>query len=304
MTNKIFYLLATLSSISCSDNTSQFIESQKVVFSGVIAPYATRISVENSNWDNNDSIGIYMYSNSKNILSTSKYTNIPYRYTAYTSSATFSSDTPIILSSDDGDVKFMAYYPYSSLLESSYYPISLYNQSDGISSSDLMTAISSTPYNVQQAVKTPAQLEFRHCLCKITIHFVDENNTGVQITNPWILGCYTEGTYNLNSHELTVDSNSTLPTSPHLINNGTAFEAILMPVTFNEQHKVTFNYQGKVYSWKLSSNKKQLKSFQSGHSYTFTLQVGKDTPTDIEGGGSSSSPWEDGEDIDDTVVIP
>lgn len=299
MKNILFYSLAILSLLSCKEEGG--IESEtpeEIIFSAEARAFTSRVASDGRSWSNGDAIGTFMlHGNSDAVLKS----NVEYACANDGEKVQFVSQSPLTIAQEDGEVRFMAYYPYNKSLSGCNYTFSLANQSAGTESFDLMQSLETELYVAKDGAPKNIPLTFEHCLSKVIINFVDTDGNPANVDDVEMDGFPLNGIYNLNERKLVVDSKSANVLKPFVGSFKTSCEAIIMPASLDDSHAVVYKYNGKSYRWLFSNNNKGLSSFEPGYKYEFTHVVATGDPADVEQNGNSSSPWEDGEEIDDVV---
>lgn len=298
-----FYFLLLFLLLSCKDNSTLYTDiSSNVIFSAEFNQFETCMTGSSEGWKSGDAIGAFkiLDNDSKN---NSDDFNVLYLCETDGDKVDFFSQSPLMLDSKDGGVAFMAYYPYNKVLDEGKYPLNIVNQINGVRQFDLMQSEFTDYYCVDNNFSGIIPLRFEHCLSKIVVEFVDENDEPVSVENIEIQGCYVSGTYDLLRRKLLVDYDIVKSIRPFVLNNGEQCEAIVIPSELTTAQKLIYEYDGRHYSWSLINNNMQLFTFQKGFAYHFTHKVGSDNSSGMSHGGNSSSPWEDGGEIEDVVNV-
>ena len=296
-----FYFLILFLLLSCKDNSTSCIDvSSAVRFSAEINKFESQVGASGESWHSGDAIGAFKIVGS-DCQNNSYDFNVLYLCDNDGEKVEFYSQSPLMLETEDSDVTFMAYYPYSKVLDEGMYPLYIVNQSNGTRQFDLMRSIETESYSGDDSFKGVVPLRFEHCLCKIVVKFVDEDENPVSVKDIDIQGCPVSGAYDLFQHRLTIDYESEKTIKPFVFDNGKGCELILMPSELNDNQKVVYEYEGRFYNWSFINNNKQISAFKEGNTYTFTHKVGSGNQADVSQGGNSSSPWENEMEVDDVV---
>lgn len=288
--------LPFLLSCSTEEEISSDTLNGEVRFLVEASSYKTRVSSDGGTWSVGDKIGAFMYNVAGEYISD----NVMYSCDKSDKTAEFSSESPLLLIKEIGHVGFSAYYPYNSSLSNMQYILSLDNQATGTSAFDLMVSERmSEDYSYDNLKSIP--LVFKHCLSKVILKFVDAEGNNTPVENVVIHGFNIQGAYNLCTRELLQNNQDDTSILPYISSDKSVGEAILMPSAFAQSHYVSYEYEGKSYLWMFQNNKKSLQSIDEGYIYEFVLEAGSSEPADVEQGGSSTTPWEDGGEYDDKV---
>lgn len=298
-----FYFLLLFLLLSCKDNSALYTDiSSNVKFSAEFNQFETCMTGSSEGWKSGDAIGTFKISDTDGKNNSYDF-NVLYLCDTDGGKVEFFSQSPLRLEQTDTDVTFMAYYPYCNVLDEGIYNLSIVNQTNGIKQFDLMQSVCTDYYCASNNFSGIVPLRFEHCLSKIVVEFVDENDEPVSVENIEIQGCYVSGTYDLLRRKLSVNYDIVKSIRPFVFNNGQQCEAIVIPSELTTAQKLIYEYDGRSYSWSLINNNMQLFTFQKGFAYHFTHKVGSDNSSGVPHGGNSSSPWEDGGEIEDVVNV-
>ena len=294
--SEFIFGLLFLFSCSTNDDVSSDMFKGKVSFCAKISSYESRLSSDGISWTVGDRIGAFMYNTVGECLSD----NVMYSCGYSEITAKFTSESPFFLTDKMGEVFFWAYYPYNRSLSDMQYILNLKDQSAGTSAFDLMMSeevFENYSYNDLKSVP----LVFKHCLSKVVLKFVDSSGNKVSVEKVAFHGFNIQGIYNFRTRELLQNSQSETSILPYVSSDKSMSEVILMPSSFTQLHYVSYEYKGKPYLWKFQNNKELLRNIDKGFVYEFLIEAGSSAPADVEQGGNTTTPWEDGGEYNDKV---
>ena len=297
--NKIkFFTMAALAATvmtSCNNDDEAVNNSGRVEvkFSAKAAQVETRVN--ETNWAANDPIGIYMVDATAGTLTAGNIVesvdNRQYKAAAAGANPDFTQVGGTIYYPATGNVKFLAYYPYSSSVTADFkLPVSVSSQSS-LSAIDVLYApVTSTSYSGSTA-STPVALAFVHKLVKLVFNI--SNGTGVTeapangmtVTIP---GQQTAGVLDLTNGVVTSSGASTSISA-----TGTAtVEAIVLPLASTSG--ITFSFTNNAGESFTGSMPSTTPKWEGGNKYTYTVTLQKSTTGTAATIKGTISAWGDG----------
>jgi len=267
MSFKSYYSLILLSilSISCSEDGKINIGSDIEKYTFVLAPQEPETSFSRHI---DDTIGITVYIAGSHVVY-SGYINRQYKSNGNGTFVPASEEDEILHPLGDQSLDFIAYYPSKRDLLTSYYPISLSDQSNK-RATDLLYS-----NNAKNKTNTSGNIAFvfNHALSKIVINttistsgnLVTEDLQGMNIT---INGVHDEGLFNLADGSI----ETTAPKSSIQMKtgaNGRSSEAIILPGATTGISFIIKLANGYTYSATLPNG----EQFLSGHIYTYNITI-------------------------------
>lgn len=269
---KINFLLLSLLGIallaSCEsekdDLTNPLLNDNQVKFQGTIgAAVSTRAT--GTAWDAGDAIGVYALTANQTLPSGIYDGKANVKYTT-PGDGVFTGATTVITFPDEGDLDFIAYYPYQESITDFTYTINVADQSnpaaiDLLYSNNAKGANKSTP---------SVDLGFKHQLSLLVLNIAAGD--GVESLNGLtasVSDLKTDGTFSLADGTITTGSTSNTIT-PVVSASGTSgtVTAILVPGQDLSSSKITFSLAGKTYEWAPGA-----QALESGKRYTYSLQL-------------------------------
>ena len=235
----------------------------------------TRVSgADGTVWDANDPVGIYMIKATPGTLASANVLADNRQYVASAGTLTsFSlfSGMAVFYPSDGSDVKFIAYYPYSSAVTTNYeVPVSLSDQSNQ-SDIDLLYAPVTGNYNKTNSVPVP--LVFSHKLVKLVFAITNDVSVTEPVANGVtvrIPGQQTVGVFDLTDGTVTPSGAVSSITVQSAGTGATVkAEAIVFPGTPSIEFIFTNNI-GEIFTMLITT-----PSWVAGNSYTYTVTLKK-----------------------------
>lgn len=287
MKTKLFsaVAIATLLFASCSnDENTPEPNDGRVKFASGINQAGLRVGgVDGDEWNNGDAIGIYMVEHLQPLSATSikeGADNVKYTTTSTTSTATFTSTTPIYYPvNTPAQVDFIAYHPYSNTAIADdgnyWYEMDVKDQSNQ-SAIDFMTASAVDGYD---KTKTSAvDLKFVHQLSKVIINV----KKGDGVTDLTGLTVKLKGADHtiifdlVNLDFVGIGSEAGTVITPYAAGNN-SYELILPPTDYSNlsDYIVEFTVGGNTYTWTMSDNVDSIDELESGQKYTFDVTLTK-----------------------------
>ena len=266
---------ATVMTTSCSSDeaVSNSDERVEVKFSSTEASIETRVA--DNNWAVNDPIGIYMIKETPGTLADPNIlegvNNRQYKASAATTGgdpATFQQVGGTIYYPVSGDVKFIAYYPYSSSISGEFKrDIDLSLQGDQ-SAIDFLYAPAGTAYSKTSGT---ASLPFVHKLVKLVFNIGKEDASVTAALNGLtvaITGQSTTGSLNLTDGTVaTINSGQTIQAK--VATDGTSAEAIVFPQEVAGKNFTFTNSIGETFTGAIPGN------LTAANKYTYTVTLKK-----------------------------
>ncbi|CAK7017551.1 MAG: Putative fimbrium subunit Fim1C [Parabacteroides sp.] len=277
--------------VSCENEHAPVDNEGMVRFTSGATAAQTRVAIDpqgKSVWEKDDPVGIYMVKHGTKVVAEGA-DNIEYKASTAGESTSFASaSTAVYYPKDEtARVDFIAYYPYNAAVSGFGYRVDVSNQASQ-TAIDLMWASADkqgTGYNKEDARQGVAvNFTFTHQLAKLIMNVtkdasVSGNVTAVSINHM----CYL-ATYYLAENNLAIGID-VMSFAPCTVTPGALYEAILLPISLNTDHTVTFTTdQGETFTWDMS---KQISELKPGKIYTYDVTIMKYT---VEATGSIA-PW-------------
>ena len=292
-------------SLSCKDdqvNQGDINTEGKLITLGISSSdynVASRAQDESS-WATGDEIGAFAF-DASTTDAIEGWQNVKYSCSETGSTAIFKSDIPLAIDKEDTPVSIVAYYPYKSDIQGTYYNIDLSNQNDGTSAYDFMYG-TSEPCNYGSDEMANVNIPFSHRFSKIRLRVV--NMSGEQLST-------SDGIINGMATETSVDlANGTIETSettgsimPYWNATDGYYEAIIFPSALSDNYKFSFNAGGKSHEWVFTDIEDiDLPYFNRGYQYTFSIFMNDEGMVEVGRlesieEGNSNSPWTDGKEV-------
>ena len=282
-------------SLSCDDNQVNqgggTVEGKLVTLGISSSDYkvASRTQ-DNSSWATGDEIGAFAINASVTEV-IDGWQNVKYSCSETGSTAIFKSDTPLVIDKEDTPVSIVAYYPYKSDIQGTYYNIDLSNQKDGTSAYDFMYGISE-PCNYGSDEMSNVNITFSHRFSKIRLRVVNMAGEQLSTSDGMISGMPVETSVNL--------ANGAMETStaagdliPYWNSTDGYYEAVIFPSALSDNYKFSFN---------TDIEDIDLPYFNRGYQYTFSIFMNDEGMVEVGRlesieEGNSNSPWTDGEEV-------
>lgn len=282
---------------SCFDRPDYSVSTYttEVVFSAAISSYSTRTTQDGSGWTTGDAIGVYMIDDDTEEVESSA-NNLRYSCTVDDDSdgattVTFSSSAAPDL--PDYNVRFTAYYPYTTAVTGTTYPVRIADQSEGTTDYDLMYAATTDTYDSNTDGEIP--LAFYHQLCHLVFQFLNVNEETIYANNVSITGMNTAAYFNLMTGEL-YDEGTNTRLWCYVNDDEGQCEALVLPADIDDTHTLNLYVEKEFYSWPFSDADADFSTMEAGHVYTITLAIDTES-TGIsyvgidDDGGTTGQPW-------------
>ncbi|GHV65678.1 hypothetical protein FACS1894199_07010 [Bacteroidia bacterium] len=225
-------------------------------------------------WTAGDNVGIYAFETGSAIGSGA----LNKQYSAATSAAT-TTFTPVdaeqtVYYPEEGNVDFVAYYPYKSTISDGYgYPIDVSDQSNQ-GALDMLWSNNAT--NVAESTNA-VNLQFEHQLAKLVLHV--NKGTELALADFSAMTVQFDGfttTASLNLADGTLSSGTATPFNalklPTVTGDDATFEATLIPTSSTTGSRVIFTSEGKKYVWDDLP-----ASIQQGKVYSYIITIEENT---------------------------
>ncbi len=287
----ILITLAALILTACvKEETDNNGYNAEVTFTGNLTGILTRVSgTEGTNWDANDSVGIYMLPADPGTLTAGNILAGNKRYNAAAgTTSTFSPNngTPLYYPTDGSGVKFVAYYPFTASVGSHFtVPVNVANQSNLPAIDVLYAPVTATS---NHTASTPVALQFAHKLSKLVFRI----SNGEGVTEPVANGITASISHQLAAATLNLSDGTVTPTSTTFTTitatGGATVEAIVLPAADLTDVAFLFtNDAGQCFTVSAPAG-----NWQGGYQYTYTVTLkAADAQADIS---ASISRWNDG----------
>lgn len=223
-------LLAALALSACSNDLDKNSEwgNKDVRFTSVIAGQTTRVANGSNAWEDGDQIGIYMTKPGE-IVGKAIAANQLYKAAV---NGTLSAAGTALEYPEEGNVDFIAYYPYTASNDSNL----TVDVSDQTKPIDLLYAKSANIAKSSDAVK----LSFSHQLSYIVLNVSSSDGSATSGLKVTLSGTKTAGLFNLNDKKLTVTDASVKDITFNTNAEGTIAAGIALPATSLTDAKLTF----------------------------------------------------------------
>lgn len=293
-------------SLSCDDNQVNqgggTVEGKLITLGISSSDYnvASRTQDESS-WATGDEIGAFAF-DASTTDAIEGWQNVKYSCSETGSTAIFKSDIPLAIDKEDTPVSIVAYYPYKSDIQGTYYNIDLSNQNDGTSAYDFMYG-TSEPCNYGSDEMSNVNITFSHRFSKIRLKVVNMAGEQLSTSDGKISGMSVETSVNL--------ANGAMETStaagdliPYWNSTDGYYEAVIFPSALSDNYKFSFNAGGKSHEWVFTDIEDiDLPYFNRGYQYTFSIYMNDEGMVEVGRlesieEGNSNSPWGSG----DTVI--
>ena len=289
----LFIGLTVLASCSDSDTEGAIaVDNNKALFSGTIGELRTYAT--DTSWEEGDEIGIYALNAGATLSETAIFdgkSNVKYTTDA---SGKFSAVGSTIRFPDEGDLDFVAYYPYTAAINEYKYSIDL-SQQDNLAAIDLLYSNNAKAKNN----KNPnVMLNFDHMLSKLVLNIEAGKDVSsleglsVAINNVLIDGSFdlTDGSVAVGTTRKEIAPNVALATD----NKTAASNAIVMPNQNLEDVEVVFSLDGKKYIWN-PTNQELNATFKYEYTIILSLTDTGDPRVELEKVGATITDWGDAE---------
>ena len=297
----LFIGLAILASCSDTDvNGGLIADKNQANFSGKIGELQTRVT--DNSWENGDAIGIYALNAGAELSEAAIFdgkSNVKYSTDAegnFTAAAAAPINFP-----NDGDLDFVAYYPYTSPITDYKYSIDVTTQSD-FAAIDLLYSDNAKQHN---KANPNVDLVFNHMLSKLVLNIkLDDNLTSLQGLTASINNVVVDGNLALADGVVTTGT-TRKDITPHVAvasgNETATVSAIVVPGQNLEDATIVFSLGGKDYKWIPTT-----QELESKYKYTYIIKLTLDesgepivVPVKI---GATINDWNDPQ-IGDTPIV-
>lgn len=252
---------------------------------------------DESSWATGDEIGAFAF-DASTTDAIEGWQNVKYSCSETGSTAIFKSDIPLAIDKEDTPVSIVAYYPYKSDIQGTYYNIDLSNQNDGTSAYDFMYG-TSEPCNYGSDEMSNVNITFSHRFSKIRLKVVNMAGEQLSTSDGKISGMPVETSVNL--------ANGAMETStaageliPYWNSTDGYYEAVIFPGSLSDNYKFSFNAGGKSHEWVFTDIEDiDLPYFNRGYQYTFSIYMNDEGMVEVGRlesieEGNSNSPWSGG----------
>lgn len=293
-------------SLSCDDNQVNqgggTVEGKLITLGISSSDYnvASRAQDESS-WATGDEIGAFAFDASTNDA-IDGWQNVKYSCSETGSTAIFKSDIPLAIDKEDTPVSIVAYYPYKSDIQGTYYNIDLSNQNDGTSAYDFMYGVSE-PCNYGSDEMSNVNITFSHRFSKIRLRVVNMAGEQLSTSDGKISGMPVETSVNLANGAMET-STAAGDLTPYWNSTDGYYEAVIFPSALSDNYKFSFNAGGKSHEWVFTDIEDiDLPYFNRGYQYTFSIFMNDEGMVEVGRlesieEGNSNSPWmTDGEEV-------
>jgi len=301
-TNK-FYRIALVAgamaaAVSCSKKSYEPISINSrvaVKFCSGISQLQSRVSgTLGTNWDANDPIGIYMIGASGALTTANlleEGDNLQYKAASAGTDVDFNAVGNSLFYPASGDVKFVAYYPYSASVGSDFkLPISVAAQTSQ-SAIDVLYAPAGTSYSKQSVGSTAVALPFVHKLVKLAFTISAGDGVDAASLSGLVLkigGQQSAGTLDLATGTVTATVGTPTQITALTAANGLSSEAIVLPGSTSVV-SLTFTASGVTYTGSITSG---ATSWDGGYRYPYNITLNS-SGVDVDVVGGTISPWND-----------
>lgn len=295
MKNLNYFIALTLSTLllsSCgSDKDSPIPDNNPVIFQASIGNI-TRAS--GTSWDSGDAIGIYALNAGETFPSGVYNSKNNIKYTT-TGDGTFTAQSNAISFPDEGQLSFVAYYPYTDPINNYSYSINVSNQSDP-TAIDLLYSNNATSLG---KTTTAVSLQFKHMLSMMSLNISIGNGiSSLDGMTASIKDLKTSGTLNL--ADGTISAGTTTESITPVLSgtaNAKTLTAIVLPKQDFKNATVSITLNGKTYEWKPES-----QELDPSKKYTYSLQLNSSGLTAIQPSATIVD-WEAGNTGSGTTVL-
>jgi hypothetical protein len=282
--NILYATVATLTLAACSNNEKDNFVATAL---NVQANIAGTTRVASGQFEVGDAIGIFVASTKTDGLTSGD--NV--KYVAINTAADFTSDDPIYYK-DVNDVNIAAYYPYSASLTNGTLLVKIDDQTDYL-------------FAEKDGVKYDSEgveLVFNHIMSQFTVKV--KAGVGIEsldaLKSVTLKSISSEGTFDAKDGSLTATASADYELKELTDNEdgSKSATALVFPVAGEKEISLVVNYNDAEYKATLTAK----SGLAANTSYTYTVTV---TRTGLTVGGSSISPWVEGDDLGEgSAVIP
>lgn len=295
---------------SCNDSDSEqdiTADNNRVVFSGTIGSIqsGTVASIQSraadASWDDGDEIGIYALNAGAELSETAIFdgkANVKYRTDG---EGKFNAVAAPIKFPREGDLDFVAYYPYQSAITDYKYSIDVSAQSNPAA----IDLLYSDNAKGQNRTMKQVNLNFKHMLSMVVFNLkAGDEVPSLNGLTASIKNVVVDGELDLADGAVSIgDNRKEITPMVVMANDGktAVVKAIVMPGQNMKDVEVVFNLDDKKYEWT-----PETQELESATKYSYSLTLVKDEsgiptliPADIN---ATISDWNDPK-IDDTPII-
>ena len=285
----LFIGLAVLASCSDSDTEGAIVaDNNKALFYGIIGELRTYAA--DTSWEEGDEIGIYALNSGATLSEAAIYDgkgNVKYTTDA---AGKFSAAGSTIRFPDEGDLDFVAYYPYTTAINEHKYSIDL-SQQNNLAAIDLLYSNNAKGKNKEDP---DVLLNFDHMLSKLVLNVeagkdvLSLEGLSVAINNVLIDGSFdlADGSIAMGATRKDIEPNTAVA-----IDNKTAVaNAIVMPNQNLEDVEVVFSLDGKKYVWNPTDQELD-STFKYEYSIILSLTDTGDTRVELEKAEATITDW-------------
>lgn len=296
----LFIGLAILASCSDADvNGGLIADENQANFSGKIGELQTRVT--DNSWDNGDAIGIYALNAGAELSEAAIFdgkSNVKYTTDA---EGKFTAAAAPINFPNEGDLDFVAYYPYTSTITGYKYNIDVTTQSD-LAAIDLLY---SNNAKQQNKANPNVNLVFNHMLSKLEMNIqlgediISLEGLGVSFKNVIVDGslALADGAITTGTTRKDITPKVTIASG----NKTATVAAIVVPGQNLKDVTIVFSLGGKDYKWTPTA-----QELKSTYKYAYTIKLTLDesgepivVPVEI---GATINDWNDPQ-IGDTPIV-
>jgi len=297
----LFIGLAILASCSDTDvNSGLIADKNQANFSGKIGELQSRAT--DTSWENGDAIGIYALNAGAELSEVAIFdgkSNVKYTTDA---EGNFTAAAAPINFPNDGDLDFVAYYPYQTVIVDYIYKLDVTDQSN-LAIIDLLY---SNNAKGQNKANPNVDLKFNHKLSKLVLNIkIDETLSSLAGLTVGVKDVIVDGSFNLADGKVTTGTKKANIAPVVQIaddNKKASTTAIIVPGQNLEDVTIVFSLDGKDYDWTPTS-----QELQSTYKYTYTIRLTLDesgepivVPVKI---GATINDWNDPNIGDDPIVL-
>ena len=296
----LFIGLAILASCSDTDvNGGLIADENQANFSGKIGELQTRVT--DNSWENGDAIGIYALNAGAELSEVAIFdgkSNVKYTTDA---EGNFTAAAAPINFPNDGDLDFVAYYPYTSPITDYKYSIDVTTQSD-FAAIDLLYSDNAKQHN---KANPNVDLVFNHMLSKLVLNVeLGENLTSLQGLTAGINDVVVDGSLAL-ADGVVATGTTRKDITPHVAvasgNETATVSAIVVPGQNLKDVTIVFSLGGKDYKWTPTT-----QELESTYKYSYIIKLTLDesgepivVPVKV---GATINDWNDPQ-IGDTPIV-
>ena len=297
----LFIGLAILASCSDTDvNGGLIADKNQAVFSGKIGELQSRAT--DTSWENGDAIGIYALNAGAELSETAIFdgkSNV--KYTTNAEGKFTAAAAPINFPSE-GDLDFVAYYPYQTVIAEYKYKLDVTDQSN-LANIDLLY---SNNAKEQNRANPNVALKFNHKLSKVVLNItIDETLSSLAGLTVGVKDVIVDGSFNLADGKVTTGTKKANIAPVVQVaddNKKAAAAAIVVPGQNLKDVTIVFSLDGKDYEWTPAS-----QELESTYKYSYTIKLTLDesgepvvVPIKV---GATINDWNDPNIGDEPIVL-